>query len=445
MRGWRSIHTWSSLVCTAFLLMLCVTGLPLVFKDEIDNTLYPQVQPQASSADEAPANLDDLSAAAHHRFPGEILCFLVWDKDEPGVVLLNFDRPPGTTGDRMHLVRFDSHTMQMLDEPKFRGRVTHFFVMLHTEMFAGIAGKLFLGAMGLLFIAAIISGVVLYGPSMRKLEFGTVRDRSTRLQWLDLHNLLGIVTVVWALVVGATGAINTGSDIVLQLWQRGQLRDIAAEFRGTRTPAQLSSLQQAVSIARAAEPEMIPSFVAFPGSPYSTPRHYNVFMRGSSVLTSRLIKPVLIDADSGALAGSRDLPWYATALLLSQPLHFGDYGGLPLKILWSMFDCITIAVLGSGIYLWISRHRAWRVKTEQTRPQVPGKRVDATIMTSHPQRRGIFQIFCWPFLLALATAAGLAAGLLGQGGWDAISWVALASPLIVVIWLLFATYRAECR
>jgi uncharacterized iron-regulated membrane protein len=35
---------------------------------------------------------------------------------------------------------------------------------------------------------------------------------------------------------------------------------------------------------------------------------------------------------------------------MSQPLHFGDYGGLPLKALWALFDIITIAVLCSGLY-----------------------------------------------------------------------------------------------
>ena len=50
---------------------------------------------------------------------------------------------------------------------------------LHVDMFAGLPGKLFLGVMGLLLVAAIVSGVVLYAPFMRKLDFGTVRrDRS---------------------------------------------------------------------------------------------------------------------------------------------------------------------------------------------------------------------------------------------------------------------------
>ena len=45
------------------------------------------------------------------------------------------------------------------------------------------------------------------------------------------------------------------------------------------------------------------------------------------------------------------------ALSLSQPLHFGDYGGLPLKILWALLDLITIVVLASGIYLWLGKGR----------------------------------------------------------------------------------------
>jgi uncharacterized iron-regulated membrane protein len=54
----------------------------------------------------------------------------------------------------------------------------------------------------------------------------------------------------------------------------------------------------------------------------------------------------------------RKMPWFAQALLLSQPLHFGDYGGLPLKILWALLDIITIVVLCSGLYLWLDKRRA---------------------------------------------------------------------------------------
>jgi len=43
---------------------------------------------------------------------------------------------------------------------------------------------------------------------------------------------------------------------------------------------------------------------------------------------------------------------------MSQPLHFGDYGGMPMKVLWGLLDGLTIVVLGSGLYLWWVRRRA---------------------------------------------------------------------------------------
>jgi uncharacterized iron-regulated membrane protein len=46
------------------------------------------------------------------------------------------------------------------------------------------------------------------------------------------------------------------------------------------------------------------------------------------------------------------------ALGLSKPLHFGDYGGMPLKILWALLDVATIVVLWSGLVLWWRRREA---------------------------------------------------------------------------------------
>lgn len=109
---------------------------------------------------------------------------------------------------------------------------------------------------------------------------------------------------------------------------------------------------------RTIEPAKEVSFVAFPGTTLAGPHHYALFMRGTTPLTARLIKPILIDAEHGQLTAIRDMPWYVTALLISQPLHFGDYGGLPLKIVWALLDFLTIILLASGLYLWWKKRHA---------------------------------------------------------------------------------------
>ena len=75
---------------------------------------------------------------------------------------------------------------------------------------------------------------------------------------------------------------------------------------------------------------------------------------------SRLAGAVLVEAATGHVAGVRALPWYMKGLFLAQPLHFGDYGGLPLKVIWALLDLLTIWVLGSGLYLWFGRRSGRR-------------------------------------------------------------------------------------
>jgi len=39
LKTWYWWHKWTSLVCTVFLLIICITGLPLVFHEEIEHWL----------------------------------------------------------------------------------------------------------------------------------------------------------------------------------------------------------------------------------------------------------------------------------------------------------------------------------------------------------------------------------------------------------------------
>jgi hypothetical protein len=56
-------------------------------------------------------------------------------------------------------------------------------------------------------------------------------------------------------------------------------------------------------------------------------------------------------------------------------------------------------------------------------------------MTAPPARRhDAMRVFAVPALLAASMAAGLVAGLLGDGLWDVVSWLALALPLAVIVW-----------
>lgn len=371
LKRWYLVHKWTSLVCTAFLLLICLTGLPLIFHEEIDRWLEPHHY-VALPKDTARASYDRLAQASHRMYPDQVIASMFADDEEPQVyvwMVPSFATMKADI-DSMHFIRFDARTAEVLETSKPASQRPKSFMdimlALHTDLFVDLPGELFLGLMALLFVIAIVSGVVLYGPFMKKLDFGTVRrDRSSRLRWLDLHNLLGIVVLAWTLVVGATGVINELSTPLFGLWQQTDVKTLLASYKDAPAAEQaaLPSVQAAFETAQRAVPGTAVTSIVYPGNPFGSPYHYLFWAKGDSTLTSRLLTPILVDARTGALSAVVRMPWYLRALEVSRPLHFGDYGGLTLKILWALLDLITIVVLGSGLYLWIARrqHQAARL------------------------------------------------------------------------------------
>jgi uncharacterized iron-regulated membrane protein len=359
IRRWSFVHTWTSLICTLFLLMLAVTGLPLIFHHEIDHLLGNTPEFKAMPANTPPLDLQQLVLAAEAHRPGEVMQYFGWDDDEPNGVTAIMAATAGTEPNSSHTFMLDARTGEAFEKPAANGGFTMVMLRLHTDLYAGPWGMLFLGAMGLLFVIAIVSGVVLYAPFMRRLKFATVRqNKSTRVRWLDLHNLIGVVTLTWALVVGVTGMVNACADLVIAAWRNDSLAAMIAPYRDAPPLLQRAPATRLLDIAEAAVPGMAADFIAFPGTRFSSEHHYAVFMKGATQLTSHLLTPVLIDASDLHVTAIVDRPWYMNALGMSQPLHFGDYGGLPMKVLWGLLDALTIIVLGSGLYLWWVRRRA---------------------------------------------------------------------------------------
>ncbi|MCL6308706.1 PepSY-associated TM helix domain-containing protein [Pseudomonas syringae] len=361
VRRWSIVHTWSSLICTLFLLMLAVTGLPLIFHHEIDHLLGDAPHYKEMPADTPRLDLEQLARAAEAHRPGEVMQYFGWDDEDPNGVMAITAATAGTEPNSSHTFALDARTGEALEMPSANGGFMMVMLRLHVDLYANLPGKLLLAFMGLLFVVAIVSGTVLYAPFMRKLEFGQVRvNKSTRTRWLDLHNLIGVVTLTWALVVGVTGVISACADLLIASWRNDALATMIAPYKDAPPLTRRAPATRLLEIAESAAPGMQADFIAFPGTRFSSEHHYAVFLKGNTHLTAHLATPVLIDARTLHVTAVVERPWYMDALGMSQPLHFGDYGGMPMKILWAVLDVLTIIVLGSGVYLWWVRRRAAR-------------------------------------------------------------------------------------
>jgi uncharacterized iron-regulated membrane protein len=354
------LHRWTSVVATIPFCILCLTGTVLIFHNEIDTALG--ITPAAQAGESRVAAC--LQTLAREVPDQRVLSLGVDPIGHPGVLLAVVADPKETGFNHARLIYFNLATGQRLQGDEDPDHTfTGFLLKLHAEWFLGPAGRLLGAFIGLLVIVSLLSSLVIYAPYMKKLAFGTIRrTRGARLTQLDLHNLVGAVVIGWALTVSVTGFLIGFSDVAVIAWQLTDLAKVRQEFASTpavdvRHPPVSADRAIEAALART-PPGWGLSSVIFPGTDYTTPGHYGVLTMGSTGLDARRVNATLVDATTGQVTRQLALPAYLQAVFVSEPLHFGDYGGLPLKLLWTTCSLLTLFIVGNGAWLFFDRRRS---------------------------------------------------------------------------------------
>ncbi|MGH8079466.1 MAG: PepSY-associated TM helix domain-containing protein [Lysobacter sp.] len=355
------LHRWASLVATIPFLILCLTGTVLIFHEEIDSAMG--VVPTAVGLEsQAHRPLVESVDNVLKAFPKERILSVALDPEEhPGVLLL-FTAPLEDRGFDHATMRF---TRLATAQPTETGveaskTLTGFLLELHAQWFLGPLGELVGALIALLVLLSLLSGLVVYAPYVKKIAFGALRrGRSPRLLQLDLHNLIGAVVLGWALAVSLTGFLLGFGTIANGIWQATELPVLRARYAGETVDRRHPpvDIDRVYAAAKAAVPkDWHVISVIYPDTDFSTDHHYTVLVGGQG-LDEKLFRVALVDATAGKVDTIVELPWYLKAIVLSQPVHFGDYGGLALKILWTLCAWLTLFITGNGAWLWWDRRR----------------------------------------------------------------------------------------
>ncbi|MDP9139547.1 MAG: PepSY domain-containing protein [Pseudomonadota bacterium] len=364
------LHRWTSLIATLPFLVLCLTGTLLIFHEEIDYALG--VIPDAAHSADAPQQpLSVAVANAIAAYPEQrVLSVGIDAKNHPGVQLVITAQRGETGFDNAQLRFAELATGELIGESDPAKTLTGFLLELHAQWFLGPVGELIGALIALLVLLSLLSGIVVYAPYVRRIAFGVLRrGRGPRLLQLDLHNFIGALVLGWALVVTVTGFMLGFGSVALGIWQYTELAELRAHAAGMEP---VNAEQPPVDIDRVfaaarttAPPDWNVVSVIFPGTDFSTPRHYTALLAGAEGAEERMLRVAIIDGATGEIAAVPEFPLYLKAIFISEPLHFGDYGGLPLKLLWTACTWLTLFITANGAWLWWNRRRRSR-STETT-------------------------------------------------------------------------------
>ena len=224
---------------------------------------------------------------------------------------------------------------------------------LHVDCWPACRASCSWASIGLLLLVAVVSGVVLYAPFMRKLEFGTVRRDRRAPALARPAQRPGHRGDRLARRGQRLRRINTWADLVIELLAvrpaRGDDAPYTPPSRRWRSPAVSCRRARHAAGGRAVDGL---AFVAFPGCRLARRTTTRSSCVATTPLTSRCSSRSCSTRSPASSPTGASLPWSLTAILILAAAAFRDYGGLA-EGGSGRCDLVTIAAPASGsISVW---------------------------------------------------------------------------------------------
>ncbi|WP_346318820.1 PepSY-associated TM helix domain-containing protein [Chitinophaga sp. YIM B06452] len=337
------VHRITGLIAGVFLLLLSFTGSILVFSDEIDHALNKnayQVQPGGT-----PLPLNTLYEKGLAANPGR-----------PYLTFLRLPQAPGESlimraeysADNKVYVYLDPYTGKVLHRRGNKGYFTGFLLYLHFTLLSGRNGSVIILCVSFIMLVSLATGLYVYRKHLGKVL--TFRDKiewkHRRRRWRNLHRVIGVWALVFNLLMVITG-------ILIQWKVVGARVGKKAASVAVRQPIDYDRLLNA---ARAE----IPGIAILGIRPPRAEGGPVLFLgnAGEAAVFGEYASTVTLQPENGLVIKKVDFKSATISQRLNASvlqLHFGNFGGIPLKILWTLLGLAPGLLALSGILIWWRR------------------------------------------------------------------------------------------
>jgi len=400
-------HTALGLALSALLYIVCLSGTLVVFHNEFARWEQPVV---AETEDVTPQSLQNLL--------GNVLARFEETPDRITLVLPTPDVPRLVAGAGEHdywLADADG----TLGEPVAH-EFSEFLVTLHMYLhLPSILGITLVGLLGVMMLGLVLSGFLAH-PRLFRDAFQFRRAKSARLGETDLHNRLSVWAAPFHIVIALTGALlglaTIGAYALALVFHDGDYTQVFPPIFGEDVatgpaPDGVADVATAYSTLLAERPDLHP-WLIYVNGPGTEAQSIEILTQAPGQLA--YFDEVQFDA-AGTMLGSTGMSDGETGQKMAAAvysLHFGWFGGQPVKFAYLALGIALTAVCASGFSLWLIKRR------EKGRP------------SPRLERAWIAVVWGSPAVLA-ATMLGSLSGVMSEAVLIPFHWIALAGLIVL--------------
>lgn len=352
-------HVYLGIIAGAIVAFVGATGSILVFQDEIDRALAPElfyVMEQQKKM-----SLDEIVPIVRQKYPDLQFTYIMSDvEDKPNVAyrLFNFK-----TEEEFFI---NPYTGALSGKRIYESSFTHIVTDLHRSLLIPVAGRYIVGLATLCLLILTISGLRLWIPQKWKYlkEVLTVKfSAGFKRQNYDWHNVLGFYSAPVVSLLSLTGICFTFSPLVVALLflLNGQSPQGVAQLLGAKSAytadAKPLPLKEIVAIGQKAMPGGRIGGLNFPADSSGS---YRLDMLGKSVQPNGKREMLIIDQYTGKvlLNSRKDFPESGNGYLgWLAAIHYGTFGGRPTQILALIGGLMPLVLFVTGFIIWWPRYR----------------------------------------------------------------------------------------
>lgn len=355
-------HRWFAAMACLFLLMQGISGSMLVFRDNIEPILHPELKVETSGEAASPQQLVDRVGA---ELPQYGINRVEFPERADRAVLFKLS---GTNGEGDFIAAVDPYRNMIVRQGSVANWPIEWLLQWHEQMRMGEAGETIIGIVGLTLLFFALSGLIVWWPTAGRFSSGfRIAKGGGATTWRTTHRVVGAICAVILIFSAATGSMMVFKDSIRDMLRHAGPVASKPSAEVSEQPGRvLVSIDHLVEHAQAeigASPLRQLRFADNEG------RGVSIYLDAKENGIGAITSFVAYDRYTGKELGryvSGELPASNAAIDFLYPLHTGKAGGTLLKLVLLMAAISLIFLSISGPALWL--HRAGKTaKRQRTR------------------------------------------------------------------------------
>ena len=373
-----SIHNWVGLYAGVIIAVLSVTGVLALFKVEIDEASNPQyfkIDTPNESKTFHPG-VTKLIDSLQLEYGINSFTSVTPSVDASKNWSVRFDSGVPFVSMRAEQVFFNPYTAKVVGVRDYFKTFAHYIRHIHVRLFNGLLGRWFVGLGGIALLVSTITGILIYGHFMKRQFFGAIRNRNLKLKSADYHKIIGMTTLLFNLMIAITGAW-LGLDFLLK------------PVLQVKSPERYQRIERPISVQEdvAYKIDYIKAFetsrALFPGL---TPTSILLSKNGSRTITiqgdvpktayKNSVNKIVLDKKDYSELGRYDVRTKSLGdkvYYAQEGLHYGDFGGIWVKVIYSFFGLTSGVLSMLGFVLYLERTKS--KQKQEVNYKTSGKKV----------------------------------------------------------------------